>query len=195
MNALCTAPSASGSQPHDKGRILWICGRVLRTGASPAGRVDSPWTTRTRCPPACPHSRASRPQAPQDQPPVILTRQHRTTLRRGCLHRPFRTTSASHSNPSQHRPRPGSPPILQAHFRMGLDSLRTSSDGPPAECVPMPTSPGASNARENTEWPVTGLITISCTAGTYRGRLLARSSVKADLYCKNNSLLNIYRIE
>ena len=26
-----------------------ICGRVLRTGASPAGRVDSPWTTRTRC--------------------------------------------------------------------------------------------------------------------------------------------------
>ena len=42
---------SSGSQPHDKGRILWICGRVLRTGASPAGRVDSPWTTRTRCPP------------------------------------------------------------------------------------------------------------------------------------------------
>ena len=30
---------------------LWICGRVLRTGASPAGRVDSPWTTLARCPP------------------------------------------------------------------------------------------------------------------------------------------------
>ena len=29
-----------------------------------------------------------------------------------------------HSNPSQHRPRPGSPPILQAHFRMGLDCPR-----------------------------------------------------------------------
>ncbi len=26
----------------------WICGRVLRTGARPAGRVDSPWTTRGR---------------------------------------------------------------------------------------------------------------------------------------------------
>ena len=63
------------------------------------------------------------------------------------------------------------------------------------ECVPMPTAPGASNARENTEWPVTGLTTISCTAGTHRGRLLARSSVKADLRRKNNSLLNLHRIE
>ena len=26
--------------------ILWICGRALRAGASPPGRVDSPWTTR-----------------------------------------------------------------------------------------------------------------------------------------------------
>ena len=32
-------------------RVLWNCGRVLRTGTSPAGRVDSPWTTLTRCPP------------------------------------------------------------------------------------------------------------------------------------------------
>ena len=120
MNALCTAPSRAVRNPTTRGES---CGfvdesygptRALR--AVWAGR----WTTLTRCPPACPHSRASRPQAPQDQPPVILTRQHRTTLR-GCLHRPFRTTSASHSNPSQHRPRPGSPPILQAHFRMGLD--------------------------------------------------------------------------
>ena len=33
------------------GGVLWKCGRVLRTGASPAGRMDSPWTTLTRCPP------------------------------------------------------------------------------------------------------------------------------------------------
>ena len=26
---------------------LWICGRVLRTGARPSGRVGSPWTTRS----------------------------------------------------------------------------------------------------------------------------------------------------
>ena len=90
----------------------------------PCGPCGQPVDNADALPTACPHSRASRPQAPQDQPPVILTRQHRTTLRRGCLHRPFRTTSASHSNPSQHRPRPGSPPILQAHFRMGLDLLR-----------------------------------------------------------------------
>ena len=32
-------------------RVLWNCGRVLRTGASPTGRVDRPWTTLTRCPP------------------------------------------------------------------------------------------------------------------------------------------------
>ena len=60
-----------------------------------------------------------------DRPPerrVIHTNDYRTTLRRGCLHRPFKTTSASHSNRSQHRPRAGSPPTLQAHFRMGLDS-------------------------------------------------------------------------
>ena len=59
----------------------------------------------------------------------------------------------------------------------------------------MPTSPGTSNARENTEWPVTGLAIISCTAGTHRGRLLVRSSVKADLRRKNNSLLNLHHIE
>ena len=87
----------------------------------PCGPCGQPVDNADALPTACPHSRASRPQAPQDQSPVILTRQHRTTLRRGCLHRPFRTTSASHSNPSQHRPRPSSPPILQAHFRMGLD--------------------------------------------------------------------------
>ena len=90
----------------------------------PCGPCGQPVDNADALPTACPHSRASRPQAPQDQSPVILTRQHRTTLRRGCLHRPFRTTSASHSNPSQHRPRPSSPPILQAHFRMGLDSRR-----------------------------------------------------------------------
>ena len=31
-----------------------------------SGRVDKPWTTPGRRPPHCPHSRASRPQAPQD---------------------------------------------------------------------------------------------------------------------------------
>ena len=59
----------------------------------------------------------------------------------------------------------------------------------------MPTSPGTSNARENTEWPVTGLAIISSTARTHRGRLLVRSSVKADLRRKNNSLLNLHHIE
>ena len=92
----------------------------------PCGPCGQPVDNADALPTACPHSRASRPQAPQDQSPVILTRQHRTTLRRGCLHRPFRTTSASHSNPSQHRPRPSSPPILQAHFRMGLDSAASA---------------------------------------------------------------------
>ena len=87
----------------------------------PCGPCGQPVDNADVLPTACPHSRASRPQAPQDQPPVILRGQHRTTLRRGCLHRPFKTTSASHSNRSQHRPRPGSPPSLQAHFRMGLD--------------------------------------------------------------------------
>ena len=90
----------------------------------PCGPCGQPVDNADSLPTACPHSRASRPQAPQDQPPVILRGQHRTTLRRGCLHRPFKTTSASHSNPSQHRPRPGSPPSLQAHFRMGLDCFR-----------------------------------------------------------------------
>ena len=95
----------------------------------PCGPCGQPVDNADALPTACPHSRASRPQAPQDQPPVILRGQHRTTLRRGCLHRPFRTTSASHSNRSQHRPRPGSPPILQAHFRMGLDSTGNANDG------------------------------------------------------------------
>ena len=36
---------------------LWICGRVLRTGPSPSGRVDSLWTTSV-LPTGCPPSRA-----------------------------------------------------------------------------------------------------------------------------------------
>ena len=109
----------------------------------PCGPCGQPVDNADALPTACPHSRASRPQAPQDQPPVILTRQHRTTLRRGCLHRPFRTTSASHSNPSQHRPRPGSPPILQAHFRMGLDwrdSEKSAVSEPEKQAEPIRSS-------------------------------------------------------
>ena len=34
--------SSHGSNPH--AHCLWICGRVLRTGPSPAGRVDNRWT-------------------------------------------------------------------------------------------------------------------------------------------------------
>ena len=107
----------------------------------PCGPCGQPVDNADALPTACPHSRASRPQAPQDQPPVILRGQHRTTLRRGCLHRPFRTTSASHSNRSQHRPRPGSPPILQAHFRMGLDSVA------PAHRLASPPNPLARDWR------------------------------------------------
>ena len=125
MSALCTAPSRPVRNPTTRGES---CGCVDESFA-PARALravwTSPWTTRTRCPPPCPHSR---PQAPQDQPPVILTGQHRSTLRRGCLHRLFKTTSAPHSNRSQHRPRAGSPPILQAHFRMGLDSCQVAFD-------------------------------------------------------------------
>lgn len=41
-----TARSSSRAQP-----ALWSCGRALRAGPSPAGRVDSPWTTASGCPP------------------------------------------------------------------------------------------------------------------------------------------------
>jgi len=43
---------------------LWTCGRVLRTGPSPTGRVDKSWSTPVLTT-TCPHSRASRPQGPQ----------------------------------------------------------------------------------------------------------------------------------
>ena len=122
MSALCTAPSRPVRNPTARGETCRCVDESFAPTRALRAVWTNPWTTPTRCPPPCPHSRASRPQAPQDQPPVILTGQHRTSLRRGCLHRPFKTTSAPHSNRSQHRPRAGSPPILQAHFRMGLDS-------------------------------------------------------------------------
>ena len=124
MNALCTAPSRPVRNPTTRGETCRCVDESFAPTRALRAVWTNPWTTRMRCPPPCPHSRASRPQAPQDQPPVILTGQHRTSLRRGCLHRPFKTTSAPHSNRSQHRPRAGSPPILQAHFRMGLDYLK-----------------------------------------------------------------------
>ena len=109
---------STGSQPHDKGRILWICGRVLRTGASPAGRVDTPVDNAPALPtlsrlsptsstgPTTGDSQRTTPHNPSPRlPPPTVSRQH----------------SAPHSNRSQYRPRAGSPPTLQAHFRMGLD--------------------------------------------------------------------------
>ena len=118
----------------------------------PCGPCGQPVDNADALPTACPHSRASRPQAPQDQPPVILTRQHRTTLRRGCLHRPFRTTSASHSNPSQHRPRPGSPPNPSGSFpygiRLGEAASTRSSSG--LDCPGAHDKHAAANGRG--EW-------------------------------------------
>ena len=130
MNALCTAPSRPVRNPTTRGETCRCVDESFAPTRALRAVWTNPWTTRMRCPPPCPHSRASRPQAPQDQPPVILTGQHRTSLRRGCLHRPFKTTSAPHSNRSQHRPRAGSPPILQAHFRMGLDYGREGGGDP-----------------------------------------------------------------
>ena len=108
MNALCTAPSRPVRNPTTRGETCRCVDESFAPTRALRAVWTNPWTTPTRCPPPCPHSRASRPQAPQDQPPVILTGQHRTSLRRGCLHRPFKTTSAPHSNRSQHRPRAGS---------------------------------------------------------------------------------------
>ena len=41
---------ARGLAPPER-PVLWICGRALRTGANPAGRVDSPCATPGRCTP------------------------------------------------------------------------------------------------------------------------------------------------
>ena len=139
MNALCTAPSRPVRNPTTRGETCRCVDESFAPTRALRAVWTSPWTTPTRCPPPCPHSRVSRPQAPQDQPPVILTGQHRTSLRRGCLHRPFKTTSASHSNRSQHRPRAGSPPTLQAHFRMGLDCSLSLALSP---LQSLPCSPG-----------------------------------------------------
>ena len=56
------------------GTVLWICGRVLRTGPRPAGRVDSPWTTRqTRVDHRLPTLAGLSPTTPQDQQPIFFT--------------------------------------------------------------------------------------------------------------------------
>ena len=74
-------------RPEDKRERrppLWICGRVLRTGARPSGRVDSPWTTRSaespstgrsaaRCPPAA-HTRAPLAHNPTARQQVFSSR-------------------------------------------------------------------------------------------------------------------------
>ena len=43
-----TSRRARGLAPPER-PVLWICGRALRTGANPAGRVDSPCATPWRC--------------------------------------------------------------------------------------------------------------------------------------------------
>ena len=49
-------------------RALWTCGRALRAGARPSGRVDGAWTrARSPCEPA-------RPEDARDHPPPTLAR-------------------------------------------------------------------------------------------------------------------------
>ncbi len=43
--AISTATSGRAGGLNAMGVILWKCGRALRAGVSPPGRVDSPWTT------------------------------------------------------------------------------------------------------------------------------------------------------
>ena len=132
MNALCTAPSRPVRNPTTRGES---CGFVDESFA-PARALRAvwtrPWTTRARCPPPFAHtlsrlsptsstgpttgdSQRTTPHNPSPRlPPPTVSRQH----------------SAPHSNRSQYRPRAGSPPTLQAHFRMGLDwALGTGSSG------------------------------------------------------------------
>ena len=66
--------AARGPRPKRGGPMRGPCGFVDESfGPARALRAvwTSPWTTLARRPPPCPHSRASRPQAPQDQQPVI----------------------------------------------------------------------------------------------------------------------------
>ena len=54
------------------GTVLWICGRVLRTGPRPPGRVDSPWTTRqARVAHRLPTLAGLSPTTPQDRQPIF----------------------------------------------------------------------------------------------------------------------------
>ena len=54
MNALEHRGESGGSARQGKGAVMWICGRVLRTGASPAGRVDKPVDNADALPTASP---------------------------------------------------------------------------------------------------------------------------------------------
>ena len=121
MNALCTAPSRAVRNPTTRGES---CGFVDES-YGPARALRAVWTARGqrgRVAHRLPTLSRLSPTSSTGPTTGDSQNKHRTTLRRGCLHRPFKTTSASHSNRSQHRPRAGSPPTLQAHFRMGLDS-------------------------------------------------------------------------
>jgi len=64
----CAIRHLRGSTGHRPRRLpvpgLWTCGRVLRTGPSPAGRVGKSWPI-SLLTTTCPHSQASRPQGPQ----------------------------------------------------------------------------------------------------------------------------------
>ena len=54
------------------GTVLWSCGRVLRTGPRPPGRVDSPWTTRqARVAHRLPTLAGLSPTTPQDRQPIF----------------------------------------------------------------------------------------------------------------------------
>ena len=127
MNALCTASSRPVRDPTTRGES---CGFVDES-FGPARALWAVWTANAHAlSTALPTLSRLSPTSSTGPTTGDSQNKHRTTLRRGCLHRPFKTTSASHSNRSQHRPRAGSPPTLQAHFRMGLDSQVPTGDTP-----------------------------------------------------------------
>ena len=67
--------------PHPAGRVLWSCGRVLRTGASPVGRVDKPVDDASASPTALPTLSRLSPTGSTGRPTTRnLKNQNRTVL-------------------------------------------------------------------------------------------------------------------
>ena len=94
---------------HGTGAVLWICGRVLRTGTSPAGRVDKPVDNAHALPTALPTLSRLSPTSSTGRPTTTNFKTKKPDSSICCQQHPFAAVASTDRSIPYLRPAQSTP--------------------------------------------------------------------------------------